>query len=423
VSGQFAHPRRIAVFTEHFPPYLGSDRTVFELATRMAKRGLVVHFIVTQPLRYLLGSRPADWSYKENWTHPPTMPHPNVSAKYLLVPSWLERLWLKFAPLALLLTLVLFTAESVRNIRRLMPDLVMAAHPSPILGPVAIASARISRRPVMMLCPDWMAAYAAELRGQKLTDFGPLLLNTLEMTLIRLSDRAVAVTTYLRSVLLSSGMNPQKVVVLPNGADTTAFTPRTNAADVKKTYGIENRIVVLFAGHIEEWAGVDIFLPLAKRIKESKAAATIFLVGAGEFIETLLKKLSDEGLSEVLVYAGRKPFEDMPQYVAASDIALCIFPNTLVSHAASPLKLFEYMASGKAVVATRVSGTAEVMKPKSGILVNPEKYDELCDAVIMLALNEPLRISLGSEARRVCEENYSWDRLTDRLIEECGAIL
>ncbi|MFW9851018.1 MAG: hypothetical protein ACFFF4_17970 [Candidatus Thorarchaeota archaeon] len=72
---------RIAVFVEHFPPYLGSDRSVFELTKRLAYKGHKVHFIATQPLRYLVGQRSKDWSYKNQWRKKPPQIHQDISCK------------------------------------------------------------------------------------------------------------------------------------------------------------------------------------------------------------------------------------------------------------------------------------------------------------------------------------------------------
>ncbi|MHA1771474.1 MAG: hypothetical protein ACTSXS_07835, partial [Candidatus Thorarchaeota archaeon] len=99
--------QNLTIFVEHFPPFLGSDRTIFELARRVADRGIHIHFIATQPLRYLVGGRPDDWPYKKNWSGPPKHVHPNITAEYLLVNKHMESMWRRWPPLALLLTIFL----------------------------------------------------------------------------------------------------------------------------------------------------------------------------------------------------------------------------------------------------------------------------------------------------------------------------
>ncbi|MCK4567884.1 MAG: hypothetical protein KAU48_11315, partial [Candidatus Thorarchaeota archaeon] len=119
--------KRVAVFVEHFPPYLGSDRTIFELGTRLPSYGYKVHYVVTQPLRYLLGRRPENWDYKENWKKGPPKVGKNISARYLLVPNLIDRLWTKSRILAFPLTLLYFLLQSMREIIRFKPDAVISA--------------------------------------------------------------------------------------------------------------------------------------------------------------------------------------------------------------------------------------------------------------------------------------------------------
>ncbi|MFW9871348.1 MAG: hypothetical protein ACFFEL_17105, partial [Candidatus Thorarchaeota archaeon] len=78
------HIKRLTIFVEHFPPFLGSDRSVYEYAKRIADTGVQIHFIVTQPLRYLIGQRSPDWEYTKNWLKPPSKVHKNINAEYLL---------------------------------------------------------------------------------------------------------------------------------------------------------------------------------------------------------------------------------------------------------------------------------------------------------------------------------------------------
>jgi glycosyltransferase involved in cell wall biosynthesis len=125
----------------------------------------------------------------------------------------------------------------------------------------------------------------------------------------------------------------------------------------------------------------------------------------------------------MLTHAGFHPFKEMPKFIAASDVALCIFPDTPVSHAASPLKLFEYMGSGRAIVATSVAGTSEILDDTMGVLVSPGHADEICDAVVRLCRHRNLRKELGEKARRVVTQKYTWEFLAGRFLDECGATL
>ncbi|MBD3405006.1 MAG: glycosyltransferase [Candidatus Lokiarchaeota archaeon] len=414
---------RILAFVEHYPPFLGSDRSVFELAKRAAQKGKKIHFVATQPLRYLVGQRPPDWEYTKNWDGPVPKTHENISAKYLLSSNTLLKVWKIFPPLALLLTLLSFTISSIREINRFKPQVVVVAHASPIVGVVGVLSAKLSRRPIVMGCPDWMTAYGAELIKGELNTLGRVFLHIIEMTLYKWSDKIFAATTFLQRLLIHHNIPSSKITVIPNGVDAKQFSPEIDASEIRKQYDLFEKSVVIFSGHLEEWAGVSVVYNLAERLHNEVPNARILLVGAGVNLNLLFDRLSENGLSQMVVYAGFHPHDEIPKFTAASDVALCIFPDTAVSHAASPLKLFEYMGSGNAIVATRVAGTAEILHDDVGLLVPPGDSQAICDATILLFLDETRRKELGRHARELVEEKYSWDILSDRFLSVCDSAI
>lgn len=413
---------RIAAFVEHFPPYLGSDKTIYELTTRSSERGVDVHFIATQPLRFLLGKRPEDWSYAKNWPDPPSVPYPNLSAEYLLVWPRMRQLWDLFPPLAYLITVVLFTINSLKTIIRFRPNVIVAAHASPILGVVASLTAKLSARPLIIGCPDWMSAYAADLSGKSLNSLGPIIMQFMENTIYRISDGIFTTTHFLKRLLCYYGIDEKKITVIPNGVDITMFRPDIDASEIMERYRLSDHCVILFTGHLEEWAGINLIYDLALRLGKEYPKSVILLVGSGDRIGEIFSKLSRKNLSHMLVHAGVQPFEKMPQFNAAADIALCLFPNTPVSHAASPLKLFEYMGAGKAIVATDVTGTSEVLEESAGILVSSADTGKICSAVVRLCKNNELRNKLGKNARKLAEDKYSWNNLSKEYLTFCKQI-
>lgn len=414
---------RIVAFVEHYPPFLGSDRSIFELAKRVAKKGRRIHFVATQPLRYLVGQRPPDWEYTKNWEGPVPKTHKNISAKYLLSRKSLLSAWRIFPPLALLLTLLTFTISSIREINRFKPDVIVVAHASPIVGIVGTLAGKLTGRPIVMGCPDWMTAYGAELIKGELNALGRVFLHLIEMTLYKWSDRIFAATTFLKRLLIQHEIEPSKITVIPNGVDARQFNPDVDSSEIKSQYGLMDKSVVIFSGHLEEWAGVSVVYHLAERLHREVPNARILLVGAGVKLNLLFDRLSENGLSEVVIYAGLHPHEAIPKFTAASDVALCIFPDTAVSHAASPLKLFEYMGSGNAIVATRVAGTAEILRDDVGMLVPPGDTDAICDATIHLFLDSTLRKKLGDHARELVEQKYSWTLLADQFLALCDTTI
>jgi len=273
-----------------------------------------------------------------------------------------------------------------------------------------------------MGCPDWMSAYAAGLGNESMNSFKPVIIQLVEFTIYHMADRVFAATNFLKKLLVSHGLDQSKIIVIPNGADTDLFNPDLDVSDIRKKYRLENRFVVLFIGHLEDWAGVDLIYNLADCFNQKIPDATILLVGSGESTKKLLTRLIRSNLGHIVTHAGLQPYEMMPLFTAASDVTLCLFPDTPVSHAASPLKLFEYLSSGTVVIATNVAGTAEVLDSSSGVLVAPGNTTEICDAVLMLRNDNDLRSILGNTGRKLVEENYSWSRLASRLLDICESL-
>ncbi|MHA1247396.1 MAG: glycosyltransferase family 4 protein [Candidatus Thorarchaeota archaeon] len=414
---------RMVVFVEHFPPFLGSDRSIYELARRVADKGVRIHFVATQPLRYLLGRRPSGWEYAKNWASSPPRVHPNITADYLLVNSLMEKMWRRFPPLALVFTVMLFTAYSLRPVFENRPEIIVAAHATPIVGIVSLLISKMTFRKLVIGCPDWMAAYAAELAGASLTSLGPALLQFVEVQLYKISDGVFAATGFLKKLLVSLGVPARKITIIPNGVDPSMFTPWANTSRVRDRYRLHDVCVILFSGHLEEWAGVSLLYDLAVRLENEYPDSRILLVGAGESIMKLYEKLIQRNLGYMLIHAGLQPYERMPEFTAVADIALCIFPNTPVAHAASPLKLFEYMAAGVAVVATAVSGTAEALDNGCGILVEPGNENAFSSAVLHLCRDSALRRQLGAAARDLVEKRYTWEKLAEKFMELCESIV
>jgi starch synthase len=407
--------KRVAIFVEHFPPFLGSDRTIYELGTRLPEYGYKVHFVVTQPLRYLLGQRPKDWEYTKNWkTGPPNLGG-NISAKYLLLPKAIRKMWSRLKFIAFPLSILYFILLAMFQVIRFKPDVIIAAHATPIVGVVATATAKLLRIPEIMECPDLMSEYASQLAGGREKNVGIALLRTLEVFLIKLASSSFTVSHYLKGVLVSLGVREQSIKVIPNGVDIEVFTEHYEVEELKKEANLTGRSVVLYSGHIEAWAGSEILEPLVRRMATEEPEAVLVLVGSGDSVEKLISDVKESGTEDNFRYLGLKPYDEMPRVIAAADVAICVFADNLASHAASPLKLFEYMSCGKAIVATSVAGTAEALRGGAGVLVEPGNVDGFCEQVIELCRHPERRKELGEISRQIVNSHHSWRVLSGDL--------
>ena len=120
------------------------------------------------------------------------------------------------------------------------------------------------------------------------------------------------------------------------------------------------------------------------------------------------------------IFTGTVPYEKVPQYINSSDI--CVVPKKPIK--CSPLKLYEYMACGKPVIASDIEGVREILvESKSGICVPPESPHELAQATIGLLRDTKARESMGKNGRRHIVENRSWESVARKVFEVCQMVV
>jgi glycosyltransferase involved in cell wall biosynthesis len=140
------------------------------------------------------------------------------------------------------------------------------------------------------------------------------------------------------------------------------------------------------------------------------------IVGDGYMAAQLKKQAGQLGLDNVLIFTGAVPHELVPEYVAAADVCVACFEENEVTLCKSPLKVVEYLAAGKAIVASNV-GEVPQMLQGAGVLAKPGDVDALAAGVISLLEDAGLRDNLGKLARKRAEEKYNWTVTAGNILE------
>lgn len=217
----------------------------------------------------------------------------------------------------------------------------------------------------------------------------------------------------------------QKLIVFPNAVDVDTFKPDANArAMVRSILKLEANPVIMFLGNFFAWHDVTTLLYAFAVVLKSHPAARLILVGDGEYRPGMEKRAAELGLSHAVVFTGMVPPAEAPKYVAAADIAVVPYPPMQQKMWLSPLKLFEYMASGKAVVASAIGQITQVLRDReNGLLVPPGDSTAFAAALVTLLGDPNLRNALGEQARRDAESKYSWDNYSIRLERLLNAVI
>ena len=141
--------------------------------------------------------------------------------------------------------------------------------------------------------------------------------------------------------------------------------------------------------------------------------------------DKLLEITSRLGLSDKFTFTGRIPYERVPLYINAADVCVAPFIKERNSKIGlSALKTYEYLACGKPIVASSISGVKDLIESSGGgISVTPENPDELATAVVRLLSNENTRALMGENGRRYVVENHSWDGVARNILDMCKDII
>jgi glycosyltransferase involved in cell wall biosynthesis len=244
----------------------------------------------------------------------------------------------------------------------------------------------------------------AEERGR----YGGLFWKTLaawsEAACWRSASFVLPVTQALAEYVRRAGVATARISVTPNGVDPDIFYIR-NTKDAKQALGLVNNLVLGFVGYVRDWHGLDEIVALLAR-RPALKNAVLFVVGDGPARQGLEKQAADLGISNRVRFTGAVKHDALPGLVAAFDIAL----QPKVTPYASPLKLFEYMAQGRAIVAPARPNIQEVLEDKKdAFLFSPDLPDDMGRAIEALALDEELRRQVGAAAaRKIAERDLTW---------------
>jgi len=230
--------------------------------------------------------------------------------------------------------------------------------------------------------------------------------------------RIFVVSEVERRNLEVRGVRPEKIVVNPNGVDVERFRPGVGGVEARRELGInDDEVVAGFVGTFGPWHGVE---KLAAAIKSIPLDLRVrfLLVGSGSLHAEVEKQLESE-MSRV-IFTGAVGHDRVPRLLDVCDILVA--PHVPLADGSeffgSPTKIFEYMAMGKGIVASRLGQIGEVLvDQETALLVEPGNVDELSSAIVKLVESETLRASLGAKAREVAEREHTWTHNAQRVLE------
>lgn len=263
--------------------------------------------------------------------------------------------------------------------------------------------------------------------GMILTD----LAQRIEDQVFRQADYVTAVSAILRDYAIERGVDPARATVIPNGVDLTKFNPTLGNEDDKITNlqalllptALLQRTVIGFVGSLKPWHGVDILIQAFARAHRADPRLFLLIVGEGPQLEHLRSETQRQGLSDHIYFCGAVPHHLVPKYIALMNIAVAPYRHQTRFYF-SPLKILEYMAMGKPVIATRQGQITELIEhEQNGLLCEAENVESLADALIRLAHDPHLQHRFGKNAAATVAERHSWLQVADQVTRLVDSLL
>jgi len=387
---------KIVALVEYFPPDMGSDRRIFEIMKRLALKH-EIHFIILPPIRMLLiGAEKILRTFHGNKII--SKEFEGISGHFVQIPKKMCIIWRRSIIIGYILTFFYISLKILILLSKLKPKVVVLNYPSPYTGLIGFLGAKTFRKVVVTDFNDLIAQYTIEVLNVPKKSLKAKILIFLQHFLVKQSNKVVVPTKFIRNYAVSIGVQERKISLIPNGVDTKTFKPMKSIARGKLCSHVNHKICV-YCGRLDGWAGVKIIADLC-RIAEDRKLNVKFLL-AGDGVDKPL-------LGENMMFLGKVEYEDVPFILAAADIVLVPFPNNEVSHAASPLKLFEGMAMQKPVIASKVCGINEVIcDGENGLLASPDNINEWVEKLEVILKSKRLYAKIARNARRTAER-FDW---------------
>ncbi len=296
-----------------------------------------------------------------------------------------------------------FTWQSIQRARALQPDLIYSwMIQSAVFGLLYQCPTvfEIHIQPTGALGPAWHRAFAM-LRGRK---------------------RLASITQALVDVLerrQDIRFKADEVVIAPNGVDLERFASLPDPVTARRTLNLPQALTVMCTGHLYAGRGADLFLALAREIPQ---AHFVWVGGRPDDIATWKTRVEKDGTRNI-VFTGFIPNQDLPLYQSAADILLMPYSRSIMGSSgsadsasvASPMKMFEYMAAGRAIVTADLPVIREVLNEKNAVFCEPDEVGKWKVEIEGVLADESRRLALGRQAREDVQ-GYTWSARAERIM-------
>lgn len=229
----------------------------------------------------------------------------------------------------------------------------------------------------------------------------------------------IAVSNQLRTHMVHTWNIPEnKIVVLKNGVDIHKFQPQPDPDRVRKKLGLGDYPIIVFVGKFFPWHATIDLVDSFHLVRHQIADTRLFMIGDGPTRYHTKARAQQLGINSAVNFIGNIPHAQVMDWLAVADVAVAPYPKLNRDLWFSPLKIFEYMAAGKAIVASRSGQVVELIEhDRNGLLFDPGNIEQLAQVLVELIEDPEKRKRLGANARQQAVNQHSWEKHITDLVD------
>ncbi len=225
--------------------------------------------------------------------------------------------------------------------------------------------------------------------------------------------KIIVITDKLKDFLIEEGIGGDKIIVSPDGVDLKEFDIKEDEEECRKKLNLPlDKKIIIYTGHLFEWKGAHILAEAVRYL--DKDNLIVFVGGMRKDIKNFKERIHN---SKNILVIGHQPHSEIPYWLKAADVL--ILPNSAKEKISqlytSPLKMFEYMAARKSIVASNLPSIGEILNKNNAILISPDDPLALSKGVKEALKNKDLSDKIIQQAY-LDVQNYSWQKRAEKII-------
>ena len=229
-------------------------------------------------------------------------------------------------------------------------------------------------------------------------------------------DMILTLTPKLSDYVIGKGAGKSRVKLLPMPVDTGLFHPLIDFSEIRQQWGLnEEDKVILFIGTLFDFSGLDALIPRFAEVIKQIPQAKLLIVGDGPQRPKLEGIIADLGLQKQVIITGFQPYETMPQYINLAALCINTFLTTEATRDIFPGKIVQYLACGKAVIATSLPGMIAVIPGEQQGVVYTNNTDDMVREMVSLLKSTERRQKLERNGLNYVMQVHSYDKIARQL--------